>query len=122
MELGEVYLWETDLPQGRGKRRKFQVFVGQAGRFSLFLFINTMEWFKDYKLLRADYSFLEYDSFVACNAVASYTADQLKNAAPALVGKVSAQHLKELRDAIIAAETMPQGQANFVCKSLAGGL
>ena len=122
MNLGEVYVWETDLPEGRGKRHKYQIFICHVGQISVFLFINTMDWYKDYKLLQADYSFLSYDSFVGCGSVASYSADQIKTAAPVLVTKIGAQHLKELRDAIIAAETMPQAQANIVCKALATAL
>ena len=81
-----------------------------------------MDWYKDYQILQADYSFLTYDSFVACNSVIPYTNDQLKNASPVLVGKLDAQHLKELRDAIIAAETMPQIEANLVCGALVAAL
>jgi len=81
-----------------------------------------MDWYGDYRLLQVDYPFLSYDSFVGCNNVISYTTDQIKTASPALVGKLSAPHLKELRDAIIAAETMPQGDANVVCAALVAAL
>lgn len=122
MRLGEVYLWETQV-QGRTKR-KFHIFVCPPtdAHDNLFLYINTMDWYKDYKLRQADYSFLSYDSFVGCNAVITYTDAQLTIAKPALVGRLSKQHLKELRDAIIAAETMPQGDANRICAALAAAI
>ena len=122
MQLGEIYLFEAEV-QGR-KKRKYHIFICPPleEHQNLFLFINTMDWYKDYKLLQSDYLFLSYDSFVGCNAAIPYTDAQLVAAAPVHVGNMSKQHLKELRDAIIAAETMRQMDANVVCKALAAAI
>jgi hypothetical protein len=120
MNLGEVYQWETYKAQGKHAHKKFHIFVCPTCDVhdNLFLYINTMEWYKDYKLLSANYGFLTYDSFVGCNSVVSYTDAELVTAAPALVGRIENKHLKELRDVIIAAETMPQIDATRVCGAL----
>jgi hypothetical protein len=80
---------------------------------------NKADWYKDYKLLKSNYNFLTYDSFIGCNAVVPYTDDQLVKANPQLVGQLTNQDLKGLRDAIIAAETMERRHINRVCKVLA---
>jgi hypothetical protein len=120
MRLGEIYLWETDQAQGHEKRRKYHIFIGRSDEIgNVFLFIHTMDWYKDYRILKKDYDFLSYDSFVGCNAIAKYTDAEIKSAAPAFIVQMTQPHLKELRDAIIAAETMPLGHANLVCRALA---
>jgi len=124
MKLGEVYLWETDKAQGHEKRRKFHVYICEHdnGDGSAFLYINSVDWYGDYKIAQADYNFLSHDSFVGCSAVVQYTEAELKAAAPQLVGQLSELHLKGLRDAIIAAETMERRDTNCVCKALAVAL
>jgi hypothetical protein len=123
MQLGEVYLWETDQAQGKEKRRKYHIFIRRSDEHeNIFLFINTMDWYKDYQILQKDYNFLSYDSFVGCNSIVCYTDVQIKSAAPMLVGQILRPHLKELRDAIIAAETMPMGHATIVCGALAAAI
>ncbi|HEY5279424.1 MAG TPA: hypothetical protein VIJ67_06695 [Pseudolabrys sp.] len=124
MKLGEVYLWETDKAQGYEKRRKFHVYIcdHDNGGGSAFLYINSMDWYGDYKIAQAHFNFLSHDSFVGCSAVVQYSTAELKAAGPQLVGQLSEAHLKGLRDAIIAAETMEQRDANCVCKALAVAL
>jgi hypothetical protein len=123
MRLGEVYLWETDRAQGRDTRRKYHVFIGDdVDGNKVFLFINTADWYNDYKITQANYSFLTYDSFVGCSAAVTYTAAEITAASPNLVGELGKADLKGLRDAIIAAETMEQRDASFVCGSLAAAL
>jgi hypothetical protein len=124
MKLGEVYFWETDQVIGREKRGKFQIFICPPdGEYeNTFLYINSAEWFKDFKLLKANYDFLKYDSFVASNSAVTYSDRELAAAKPALVGSLSAADLKGLRDALIAAETMETRDLNRICKALASAL
>jgi hypothetical protein len=124
MNLGEVYLWAADKAEGREKRNKYHIFICPSDHESdnTFLFINTMDWYKDFKLLKDNYSFLSYDSFVGCNAIVTYTDAELAAAAPSLVGQLTKDDLKALRDAIIAAETMEQRYAGRVCAALAAAL
>jgi hypothetical protein len=65
MQLGEIYLWETQKAEGHEKRKKYHVFICplDAGGDHTFLYINIVDWFKDYKITQANYNFLAYDSF-----------------------------------------------------------
>ncbi len=121
MTLGEIYLWETDRAQGHAKRKKFHIFICQNEENHFSLYINSIEYYKDCKILRANYEFLAYDSFIGCNAVETYTTKQLAvlKPQPQIIGQLTAQDMKALRDAIIAAETMEARNANRVCKALA---
>ena len=124
MNLGEIYLWETDRAQGHERRKKFHVYICEHdnGDGSAFLYINSVDWYKDYKLTQANYNFLIYDFFVGCSAVVQYTAAELAAVKPQLVGQLTAPDMKGLRDLIIAAETMEQQDANCICKALAASL
>ena len=124
MNLGEVYFWETENVEGHDRRGKFHVFICAEDDVDghTFLFINTMDWYLDYRILEANYDFLEYDSFVGCSNPAIYTTEQIAAANPRLVGQLSQGDLKALRDAIIAAETMETHHQNRVCKALAAAL
>jgi len=121
MNLGEIYLWETDRAQGYVKRNKYHIFVCQDddGNY-VFMYINSADYYKDYKILRANYTFLSYDSFIGCNAVETYApiTFAMLNPPPQLKGQLTVADMKSLRDAIIAAETMTQQDANRVCKAL----
>ena len=121
MQLGEVYLWETDKAQGYEKRKKYHVFIcsSEDGDEHYFLFINSADWYKDYKITRANYNFLDYDSFVGCSAIVTYTNAEITAAKPELMRRLTVADMKGLRDAIIAAETMEQRYTNLVCKALA---
>jgi hypothetical protein len=78
-----------------------------------------MDWFKDYRILKSSYSFLSYDCFIGCNTIVTYTDDELSNAKPQLVGQLTVRDMKELRNAIIGAETMERRHLNRVCAALA---
>ena len=84
----------------------------------VFLFINTADWFNDYKIAKINYDFLTYDSFIGCSAIVTYTGFDVAIAKPQLVGQLTIDDMKGLRNAIIAAETMEQRDANTVCKAL----
>lgn len=119
MQLGEVYLWETSKAHGHDKRKKYHVFICVDGDDHVFLFVNTADWFNDYKIAKGNYNFLTYDSFIGCSAIVTYTGFDIAIAMPQLVGQLTVDDMKGLRDAIIAAETMEQRDANTVCKALA---
>jgi len=125
MKLGEIYVWDTAKAQGHAKRRKFHIYICEhdSGDGGAFLYINSSDWFKDYLILQASYpTVLTHDSYVGCSAVTIYTPTELKVVNPQLVGQLSKADLKGLRDAIIAAETMEQQDANYICKALATAL
>jgi hypothetical protein len=121
MNLDEVYFWETEKIEGYTTRRKYHVFIcpKDDDEGHTFLFINSMDWFKDYRLLKSSYSFLSYDCSIGCNTVVTYTDDELSKVRPQLVGQLSVPDMKGLRDAIIGAETMERRHLNRVCTVLA---
>jgi hypothetical protein len=57
MQLGEVYCWETDKAIGHEKRKKYQVFICLEDGEHVFLFINSADWYNDYKITKANYDF-----------------------------------------------------------------
>lgn len=123
MKLGEVYFWETGQVVGHAKRGKFHIFICADEEYgNTFLFINSVEWYKDFKLLKARYSFLQYDSFVGSNSAPTYLDDELAAAKPVLVGQLSTEDLKALRNALIEAETMETRDLNRVCKALVAAI
>jgi|SRR5581483_4491295 len=124
MQLGDVYRWETEQVQGRGKREKIQVFICKdADGQNVFMYVNSVEWFKDCKILLANYQgFLEYDSYIGCNSVARYSDAYLKNLNLKPIGSISRADLQRLRDAIIEAESMVTADMNLVCRALAAAL
>lgn len=121
MNLGQVFKWTTVKVQGREIRNKFHVFIcasDDEGE-NTFLFINSNDWFGDYKLVKSDdYPFLEYDSYVGCSSAISYTDAELTLFDQTPVGQLTKDDLKKLRDALIAAETMETRDLNRVCKAL----
>ena len=120
MDLGAIYRWETDRAQGHEKRFKYHIFIcDDVDGNHVFVYINSMDWYKDHKILKANYDFLEYDSFIGCNAVERYTPKAFGSCNPELKGQLSDDDMKALRNAIIAAETMATGDMNLVCKALA---
>jgi hypothetical protein len=124
MEVGEIYVWETTKAQGHDKRKKYHVFICpyDADDDHTFLYINSADWFKDYKIAQSEYKFLAYDSYIGCNSIVTYTTGDIILANPQLVGKLTSADLKGLRDAIIAGESMAQRDAMRVCKALAATL
>ncbi len=123
MQLGEIFKWQTDKAKGHETRQKYHIFICNSDGQNFFLFISSLDWFQDYKLAKSpDHEFLDYDSYVSCSSVIPYSDDELALFDSNPVGKLTAANLKELRDALIAAETMPRGDLNMVCKALATAL
>lgn len=123
MKLGEIFKWKTDKAKGHETRQKYHIFICKSDDQNLFLFINSVDWFQDYKLVKSpNHEFLDYDSYVSCNSVVPYDDSELTQFDPAPVGQLTQNNMKELRDALIAAESMPTGDLNVVCKALAAAL
>jgi hypothetical protein len=120
MKLGEIFKWKTDKATGHATRQKYHIFICNSDGQNYFLYINSMDWYQDYKLVKSpDHEFLDYDSYVGCNAVVPYTDAELTAFDSNPVGQLTKANIKELRDALIAAGSMPTGDLNMVCKALA---
>ena len=79
MNLGDIFYWVTEKAKGHDSRPKYHVYICPADGWDdhTFLLINKAPWGDELKITKADYSFLEYDSYVGCNGVVSYTDAEL---------------------------------------------
>src|SRR5262249_36872290 len=114
MKLGEIYFWQTEKVEGRSQRSKEQVLIcpKDDDEDNTFLYIYRIDWYKDFKLLKASYGFLAYDSFIGCSTIVTYTDHELTQASPQLVGQLSLKDMKGLRNSLISAETMERRHLN----------
>ncbi|WP_316174100.1 MULTISPECIES: hypothetical protein [unclassified Bradyrhizobium] len=125
MNLGEIYKWNTTKVVGYTTRDKYHVFIcaSDSSNDNGFLFINSVEWFGDYQITKADYGFLAYDSFIGCNSLIPYSDAEVAAMGPGQpVGCLSKDHIKGLRDALIGADSMIRYDLNRACKALADGM
>lgn len=120
MNVGDIFVWETDRAIGYDSRRKFQIFVcpGDWWRDNTFLFINSKGYHGDCAIQQAVYSFLSYDSFVSCGSVVCYSDDELKAASPRFVGRLFAGDIRAIHAAILASERMEKRHIKRVCNAL----
>jgi hypothetical protein len=120
MNLGDIFYWETDQVIGRDARSKYHVYVCPPDWVDehTFLFINKGMYGEDFKVTKADYPFLEYDSYISCGAVVSYSEFdlRLKNLKP--VGQISKAHLREICLKIQDSKTMERQQIKRICEAL----
>lgn len=126
MILGEIYRWDTDQAIGHVLRRKYHIYLGEAGwrvDGHAFLFISSADYGGDYPLSKVDYPFFTNPlSYVSCNGIVSYSDAELAFADPQLMGSLSPLHLAALRNAVAASETMEGWQINLVCNFLAAAI
>ena len=120
MNVGDIFVWETDRAIGYVSRTKYHIFVCEADwRFdNTFLFINSKDYGRDFSVRRAVYSFLSYDSFVSCGSVVSYSDDELNSISPTPIGRLSIDDIRALHDAIAASEKMEARQIKRICNAL----
>ena len=124
-QAGEIYVWDTDQALGYDIKRKFHVYICEAGRRAdghAFLFISSANYVGDYKILSADYAFLVRDSFVSCRGIVTYPDADIVAAKPQLIGRLSKVHMAKLFKAISASEAMVSWQIRLCCEALKGSL
>jgi hypothetical protein len=124
MKLGQVFYWETDKAKGHDKRFKYQVFIcdddWEAGY--TFLFISSDDGGGDYRITNPPYKFFpKSESYVSCSSIVTYDEDELDQIGKA-VGQLTAEHLKELHDAILSSFLMEQRYIKRVCNAIRAGL
>lgn len=123
MKLGDIYVWTTDQAIGYAQRRKYHMYVGDAGwRQSghAFLFISKADYGGDYLITKNDYPFFPLEqSYVSCGNIVVYADADLDNFNPEYCGRLSKAHMIELRDVVSVSEVMEQWQINLVCNCLA---
>lgn len=120
MNIGDVFYWVTDQAVGHDSRPKYHVYVCPSDWVDghTFMFINKGMYGEDYKLLKSDYGFLEYDSYVSCSGLASYDDATLTTFDPTVKGTLSKAHLSELVALVDASRIMERLQKRRISSSL----
>ncbi|MDQ0467712.1 hypothetical protein [Labrys wisconsinensis] len=122
MSLGEIYLFETTKAQGYALRQKYHLCICESTwkeEGFAFLFISKADYGGDYPLLKEDYNFFPLDtSYISCNDIVVYSADELAIINPSPIGLLKNEHLRELYNHILASRTMAGWQIKLVGNAL----
>jgi len=109
MNLGEVFSWITSQALGHQLRDKMHVFMCEEDGFDghTFLFISTIDYGGDFKILQADYpSFLTHDSYISLGRPVCYSDADLNSYTKQQVGQIRKDHLQQLFHAVQGSDTM----------------
>jgi hypothetical protein len=119
MKIGDIYLFLSNQTVGYDTRPKYHIYMcetGWMGEGSAFLFISKGDYGGDYRINRADYPFLTYDtSYVSCGNIASYSEEYLASVAVKKVGVLRPEHLTEVYKRVRDSFTMEQRLINLIC-------
>jgi hypothetical protein len=122
MNLGEIYLWVTNQAIGYESRRKYHIYLCDAGwrvDGHAFLFISKTNYGGDYPIKSSDYRFLPLEtSYVSCNNIITYSESELQKLDQQPLGVLSKKHMVELFNFIAGSDTMEQWQIDLACKAL----
>lgn len=120
MNLGDIFYWVTEKVVGHDSRPKFHIYICPPDNWDehTFLLINKSPWGDELKITRADYPFLQYDSYIGCNGVVSYTDDELAKFDANPVGRLTNEHLKSLFNILADPTAMERMQARRLCNAL----
>jgi hypothetical protein len=72
MNAGDIHVWDTDQATGYAIRRKYHVYLCEAGwraEGHAFLFISSANYGCDYKMRFADYLFLQGTALLVVQAL-----------------------------------------------------
>lgn len=125
--VGGVYKFESDQAEGYASRPKFHVYLGKtehhrAPEKHAFLFISSADYGGCFPILCTSHPFLQYDSFISCGKLVYYSGKYLEELEPpyTLVGTISDQHLRELRNHLADHEVMVTWEILIACEALKG--
>ena len=123
MKIGDIYSWETERATGHELRRKYHLYIGEAGWREdghAFLFISSNDYGGDFRILQADYSFLTKESsYISCNSIVVYPVSELRGYAPTKVGSFRSADAAALHSSLAKSETMEQWQIQLCCTAVA---
>jgi len=124
MQLGDIFLWNTDQAAGHGARDKYHVYICEsdwrAGH--TFLFISKANYGCDYEILKSDYKFFPLEkSYISCTGIIHYDDLELAAFPQQPLGRLSKKHLQELSAAIMAGGAMPEWEMQRVCNAISAG-
>jgi len=122
MNVGDILVWETARAKGFDQRRKYHLYIGDAGWREdglAFLFINSADYGGDFKIGRVNYTFLSKEvSFIGCNGLVVYPEDELRQYQIVKCGELRKQDANGLHDALASSETMECWQIRLCCDAI----
>jgi hypothetical protein len=120
MNVGDIFVWDTNKAKGHDSRKKMHVFicVGDWSEDNTFLFISSIDYEGDFPISASDYEFLTHDSFVACHSQVTYSDEYLAKCSPALVGRLLPKDIGALHDTVAASEKMEGQHILRICAAL----
>jgi hypothetical protein len=120
MNLGDIFYWITEKAIDHDSRPKYHIYICPPDGWDeyTFLFINKSPWGDELKITKAEYPFLDYDSYIGCNSVVSYTDAELVSLEKKPVGQLSKEHLKKLFHILADPQAMERMQAKRLCNAL----
>jgi hypothetical protein len=122
MKTGDIFVWVTDRAQGHALRKKYHVYICDAGwraEGHAFLFVNKSDFNGGYAIRKADYNFFDLDtSYVGLSNIVTYSDANLASFRPEHLGRLTQPHMAELHSAIAGSEIMEQWQIALVCDAL----
>jgi len=123
MNVGQIFVWDTRRAQGHDLRRKYHLYIGEAGwreDGQAFLFISSSNYGFDYEIYQTDYPFLTKEvSYVSCNGMVVYPEEELNRYQSVRVGMLLPNHVQELHSAIGSSDVMEAWQITLCCNALA---
>jgi hypothetical protein len=124
MIVGGVYYFVSDQATGYESRRKYHLYIGEGNyrhQGHIFLFISSSNTHSGYSITRPPYGFLRLtESFISTNSIVSYEIDDMSIIAGDCLGRLSPQHMKELRSEIADSDAMAADEIQLVCQALDG--
>ncbi|MGH6714141.1 MAG: hypothetical protein ACREEK_34940 [Bradyrhizobium sp.] len=124
MQVGDIFLWNTDQAAGHAARDKYHVYICESDwRVGhTFLFISKANYGCDYEILKSDYTFFPLDrSYISCTGIIHYDDAELAAFPQQALGRLSRKHLLELSAAIQAGGAMVEWEMQRVCNAIAAG-
>ncbi len=120
MKLGDVFYWVTEKAIGHDSRAKYHIYICDADAWddNTFLLINKSPWGDELKITKANYPFLDYDSYIGCNGVVTYTDAELVALDKNPVGQIRQDDLKALFNILADPLAMEAKQAKRLCNAL----
>ncbi len=120
MKLGDIFYWVTEKAVGHDSRPKYHIFICEADGWDdhTFLVINKATWGNELKITKAEYPFLDYDSYVGCNGVFCYSDAELAPLDKKPKGQLTKAHLQALFNILADPHAMERKQANRLCNAL----
>jgi hypothetical protein len=120
MNLGDVFYWTTEKVKGHDSRAKYHIYVCPSDSWDdhTFLLINKAPWGDELKITKDDYQFLQYDRYIGCNGIVTYTDIELAAFDPKPVGQITKEHLQALFNILADPLVMERMQAKRLCNAL----